>query len=297
MGIVVIRAPSNLGLRAAGVEKAPQYLSYYGLESRLKAQLGSIVQPPCHSLTPDPETGVLNAPAIAQYARQLADEVGAEIDRGSFPLVVGGDCSILLGPALALRRRGRYGLCFLDGHADFYSPESSPLGEVADMDLAIVTGRGPDILTNIENQRSYFRDEDVAVFGPRDLVEASKDGSPDIRATGITVYDNAFLERKTERGLEVLVRRMLHQWQESVEKIWLHFDVDVADTIFAVDYHQEGGMAPSRLVAIMQQLLQSTAVVGMDITIFNPRLDPFQSCARQLLAILERSFSVTALSN
>jgi arginase len=32
---------------------------------------------------------------------------------------IGGDYSILPGSMLALRRRGRYGLLFIDGHADF----------------------------------------------------------------------------------------------------------------------------------------------------------------------------------
>lgn len=64
--------------------------------------------------------------------------------------MLGGDCSILLGNLLALRHRGRYGLFFIDGHADFYQPEASLTGEVADMDLAIASGRGPDVLTNID---------------------------------------------------------------------------------------------------------------------------------------------------
>jgi CRP/FNR family transcriptional regulator, cyclic AMP receptor protein len=45
----------------------------------------------------------------------------------------------LLGNLLALRRRGRYGLLFLDGHADFYQPEAEPNSEAASMDLALAT--------------------------------------------------------------------------------------------------------------------------------------------------------------
>ena len=63
------------------------------------------------------------------------------------------DCSIVLGPLLALRRRGRYGLAFLDGHADFQHPSDEPNGEVASLDLAVATGRGPDLLTNLEGLR------------------------------------------------------------------------------------------------------------------------------------------------
>jgi arginase len=41
-----------------------------------------------------------------------------------------------------LKRRGRYGLLFIDGHADFYQPEVNPNGEAASMDLAFATGHG-----------------------------------------------------------------------------------------------------------------------------------------------------------
>ena len=99
------------------------------------------------------------------------------MDRGEFPVVLGGDCSILLGGLLALKRRGRYGLLFMDGHADFYNPEANPNGEAASMDLAFATGRGPDVLTNIEGRRPLVNDEDVVAFGYRDAEEQAAYGS------------------------------------------------------------------------------------------------------------------------
>ena len=109
--------------------------------------------------------------------RQLADAVADVIGRGEFPILLGGDCSILLGSTLALRRRGRYGLLFIDGHADFYQPEANPNGEAASMDLAFATGHGPELLTNLEGLRPLVRDEDVVAFGFRDAQEQREYGS------------------------------------------------------------------------------------------------------------------------
>ena len=73
------------------------------------------------------------------------------IDRGRMPIVLGGDCSILIGCALSLRRRGRYGLALLDGHGDFRHPgNSDAVDAAAGEDLAIVSGRGEDRLVNLE---------------------------------------------------------------------------------------------------------------------------------------------------
>ena len=88
--------------------------------------------------------------------------------QGKFPLVLGGDCSNIIGIMLALRRAGRFGLVFIDGHADFYQPEAEPSGEVASMDLAIVSGRGPTVLTDIEGLKPLVRDADIVAFGFRD---------------------------------------------------------------------------------------------------------------------------------
>ena len=63
-------------------------------------------------------------------------------ENGEFPVVLGGDCSLLLGTMLALRRRGRYGVLYIDGNADFYQPEASPLrGAASASDLAFDRAR------------------------------------------------------------------------------------------------------------------------------------------------------------
>jgi arginase len=81
--------------------------------------------------------------------------VGRVLDAGQFPIVLGGDCSILLGNVLALRRRSRFGLLFVDGHNDCYEPGAYPAGEAAGMDLAQSVGIGPELLTNIDELRLY----------------------------------------------------------------------------------------------------------------------------------------------
>ena len=138
--VEIVEAPSTLGLSSRGVELLPDALIDAGLASRLGARRAGLVEPPARDARRDPDMLLLNPHGIAYYAKALADAIGAVLDRDGFPLVLGGDCSILLGSLLALRRRGRYGLLFLDGHADFYQPEAEPKGEAASMELALATG-------------------------------------------------------------------------------------------------------------------------------------------------------------
>src|SRR4029453_4318926 len=134
-----------------------------------------------------PEATLRNPRGSAAYSVALGDVVERVIDMGEFPVVLGGDCSILLGCLLALRRRGRFGLLFLDGHGDFYQPEAEPDGEAASMELALVTGRGPVFVTDLEGRCPLVRDEDLAVLGRRDAEIAEAHGCQRIEDTAITV--------------------------------------------------------------------------------------------------------------
>jgi arginase len=266
----VIDAPSNLGLQSLGVEQLPAALKAAGLVEGLNAHFAGTIEIPAHDLIRDPETTVLHQDSAAIVAQRLADRVGAVLDDGFFPLVLGGDCSIELGNMLALRRHGRYGLFFLDGHADFYSPESEQTGEVASMDLAIVTGRGPDALTNIDGLKPYLRDEDVALFGFRDIEIYLKDGSPDVRDTAIHCY-----EMKSIRKLGVT--QAVSDALSHLDQFWIHLDADVLDDgdMPAVDYRlPDPGLRLAELNNVLRLLLASGRAVGMSITILNPFLDP-----------------------
>ena len=230
----------------------------------------------------DPETWILNPQGITAVARDVARAVDATLDAGRFPVLLGGDCSIVLGPLLALRRRGRYGLAFLDGHADFQHPSDEPNGEVASPDLAVATGRGPDLLTNLDGLQPLVRDEDVALVGYRVLDDNDHFLGEHIRSTAITVVDlTEVRETGTGRALEKALATLT---KPDLEGFWVHLDVDVLDDALmpAVDYRHPGGLAWQEAAEILGGLLASDRARGLEVTIFNPRLDPDGSIAQCL---------------
>jgi arginase len=281
----IIEAPSPLGLWPSGVERTPEVLLQMGLALALDARHEGRIEPPEYNPVRDPATHLLNPHGLAEYSPRLADAVGAVIDKGEFPVVLGGDCSILLGCMLALKRRGRYGLLFLDGHADFYQPEASPTGEGADMDLGLVSGRGPDVVVNLEGRKPYVRDEDIVVFAQRDAAMAHKHGSRDVRATSMTVMD---LSDVRKAGVKVAAAEAMRLAAGEREGFWIHLDVDVLDDAImpAVDYRMTDGLDFEELIAVLHEAIGSRLAVGLDITIFNPNLDPNRILARNLVAAL-----------
>jgi arginase len=270
----IIDAPSILGLRPTGVEGLPEALKKAGLMDKLNAIYAGCVQPLLpYNPKRDPSTHIMNAEAIKVFSIQLAQVANTEITKKSFPIILGGDCSILIGALLGLRRIGRHGLFFIDGHSDFYQPQASITGEVADMDLAIVSGRGPEILTNIDDLKPLVRDEDIVVFGYRDAEQSSSYGSQDVKDTNMHVFD---LLRVRELNIEIAASMAVTKlMKDELSGFWIHLDADVLDdTIMpAVDYRLGGGLCFSELSKLLGILISSKQAVGMSITIFNPSLD------------------------
>jgi arginase len=269
----VVEAPSNLGLMPTGVERAPDALLRLGLGERLGAERFARVEAPAYDPTRDAATGMLNPGKIAAYTPRLADAVGEAIGRGHVPVVLGGDCSILLGCLLALNRRGRYGLLFLDGHTDFYDPVTSVSGQGADMDLSLVTGRGPALVTDLEGRGPYMRDEDAVVLGYRDTAAARGYGAKDVRETAIAAFDLAAVRRAGAAAIaETATRRLA---AAPTEGFWIHLDADLLDDAVmpAVDYRQPDGFSHDELVMVLRAAFATDRVAGIDVTIYNPALD------------------------
>ena len=153
--ICILEFPSNLGLKEPypghepGVKHLPDFLNDHGFHAQLNPNLTIRLDPPPYSMDLDETSGVRNADQIVDYAKIQAALLQKVISQHYFPIVIGGDCSILIGNALALKNKGVYGLFFLDGHTDFMWPSLSQTAGAAGMDLAIVTGSGHEKLTNI----------------------------------------------------------------------------------------------------------------------------------------------------
>jgi arginase len=281
----IIEAPSSLGLSTHGVERLPDRLLELGLAERLRARrAGRLVAPPKHPER-DPETKTLNATAIAQWSPKLADAVERALDQGEFPVVLGADCTIVLGSMLALKRRGRYGLLFIDGNADFFQPEAEPKGEGASMDLAFVTGYGPERLTGIEGRGPLVRPEDVVAFGYRDHEDQKEYGSqplppalktldlPAIGTLGIGVAAHAAVE---------------HLTRPELDGFFIHLDADVVDDNImpAVDFRVPGGLSWNELGVALRIAMASGKAVGLEVAIYNPGLDEDGSAGRGLTECL-----------
>ena len=275
--IVIIEFPSNLGLKEPspghepGVKQLPDWLKAHGFHEKIAPSATLRIEPPPYSMHLDTESGVRNADEIAGYARKQAVLLQQVLEANSFALVLGGDCSILIGAGVTLKKMGRYGLFFLDGHHDFMWPSLSTTGGAAGMDTAIVTGYGHDKLTNIHELKPYFREEHVWCVGNREYDDAYIDP---ILQSSIHYTD---LDRLRNEGTKCCADSFLEMVnKEKLDGFWIHLDVDVLndEVMPAVDSRTEDGLSYDELDELLRPLLQSSKAIGLEITILDPELDP-----------------------
>ena len=227
MRIEILGTPFNgLGV-FPDIENPAEGLRQLGLITRLNARghivtdLGDLSGFLCQDIR-DPVTGINDFDLWLDLSREISHFLVGIFDRQAFPLILGGDCRMLVGIYAALsQRQTEAGLIFLDGHGDFHSPETSPGGDPADMELAILTGRGPERITRIAGKYPLLKDEAVVVYGIR-----AWDG---IAASNIKVYDR---QRMLENGIKHAVKDGLKNISQNELPVWLHFDVDVLDPEF-----------------------------------------------------------------
>jgi arginase len=225
---------------------------------------------------------------VAIYARQIAARMAEARAERAFTLLLGGDCSIVLGALLGARHAGhsRLGLVYVDAHADFATPQTSRTGSAASMCLALALGHGDTPLAHLDDDGSLVRGEDVVLIGRRDDGEEFWYGEDVLRKSPVLDLTHATV-RKT--GVTEAARATIERLAPNVDGFWIHVDADVLDpsVVPAVDSPEPGGFSLKELGDLLTPLATHPAALGLELTIYDPALDPDRSSAARLTALLQ----------
>lgn len=292
--VVIVEFPSNLGLKELipgkepGVKYLPAWLRQHQFHEKLNPEQVFHLPAPKYCPLPDLETGVLNIDALVKYAREQANLLLPILEQNNLPVVIGGDCSILLGSALALKQKGNYALFYLDGHTDFMEPALSSTGGVGGMAAAMVAGYGPEKLTQINQQGPYFPEKFVWCVGNREYDEEYEGA---IQSSGATYINLGYLR---EMGIVNCVKSFLEVVEPAeLDGFWLHLDVDVLDDVAmpAVDSRTPDGITYKEFTNLLFPLLMSSKLAGLEITILDPDLDPSGQYTQEFVSNFVSTFT------
>ena len=229
----------------------------------------------------DPSTKILNLNAWKEISRYTAKKLLSIQEDADFVIILGGDCSILLGIFGAFRLADkRVGLVILDGHTDYRDPSSSSSGEPADLELAILTGKGPSELTGLFGLPPLLQPADLVVYGYRE---------PDLIAeSNIHHYNHQVFRETGADNLAIQALSLLDQ----VDRLWFHLDVDVLDpTLMPVCFPEPDGLSIDETLAFLSTSIRSKRFIGMSVSCYHPNLDTNLEAASKVVGMLGSALS------
>lgn len=251
--------------------RAAAALREAGLVERLGARdLGDLDLPPG-----SPERGptsLVNDAALVVQTEQLAERLRAVLDGGGFPVVVGGDCTTLLGTARVVPA-----VLFVDGHEDTMPLDVSEDGEAANTELGLLLGlTGRTLIGPLAGSVGLLDPTSLAIAGPRDAAWRRPFNVGSLRDLGHWFRDADEAAADPEgcgRGAAEHLRAAADRW-------WLHVDLDAMDPQhFAAqgvpgDAGTPGGLTPDQLGRLLRAAYDVGGCVGMSAAIYDPEQDP-----------------------
>jgi arginase len=290
--VALIGVPTNSSGTRDGVARAPDVLRQSVLADIVLADQTRVQDEGNLQLAhPRPErgpSGLLAEDALIDMIGQVRAAVRAARSARRFPLLLGGDCPVILGALAALQdEHSEPGLLFVDGHEDAWPPALSPTGEAADCELGLALRLFDDDLDpGLRDALPRIRPDHVVALGPRDGAELEAAGVPTLAGRLRALIGPA----------HVSVRHAVEAAVALPAPWWLHTDLDVLATaeLAAVDYQQPGGLTWQQLGKITDAALAAPGCAGWSVCIYNPDLDPDRHGARAVAGYLSRAISAAS---
>ena len=295
MRVALIGAPIEAGAGRLGAAMGPAALRIAGLAAGLRRldveveDRGALASPPPADVPRHPRAREF--PLVTAWARLLSEHTLAALRDGALPIVMGGDHSLSMGTVNGAARRARelgrpLAVLWLDAHADFNTPHTSPSGNMHGMPMAVIAGEpgleavfGPEPHVPVPPGNLHL-------FGIRSIDRGERDL---LRARGVDVVD---MRQIDESGVSVPIRRILDAVAAQGALLHVSLDVDFLDPSLApgVGTTVPGGATYREAHLVMELLHDSGLLASLDVVELNPFLDVRGQSAFLLVELLQSLF-------
>jgi arginase len=271
--VQIIGVPMDLGQQRRGVDMGASAVRYAGLTSAIRnldyqvLDSGNLAVPIAEQLDENDADGrVHNLISVSQACRDLYGSMCAALAHNDIAITLGGDHSLALGSiAGALEQPAPLGVLWVDAHADFNTPITTPSGNIHGMVVAALMGHCPPPLT-VGNTR--LRPEQIVMVATRDLDPGERDR---LREHNVCVYTMSEIDKK---GMAYIVAAAFERLADA-QVLHVSFDMDSLDPAVAsgVGTPVPGGLSYREAHLLMEMLADDGRVRSLDVVEVNPILD------------------------
>lgn len=274
----LIGMPTDLGASRRGCSMGPEALRVAGIHKVLERLCGKIE-----------DTGDIKGPRTTQgvisngyrhfdaavaWFQKLSVSVYETLADGQCPIVLGGDHSIAIGSIAGVSRYCRerqipLTVLWLDAHADFNTPATSPSGNLHGMPVALLTDPDSDMLRRMGQDKMFVAVNDFQLIGVRSIDHVEKQA---VLAAGLEVYD---MRQIDELGMRAVMETVLEKAIVKGGHLHVSFDIDFLDPLIAPGTGTPVKGGPDyREAQLCMEMIYDTGLFGsLDIVEINPALD------------------------
>lgn len=213
---------------------------------------------------------------IKDVITQVQTHVKQSIDNDRFPLVIGGDHSIVMG---SLPYKEDTLVVWIDAHPDLNTFETSLTNHIHGMPLAHLLGHGDSRLLDVI-AKPVLSDDQVVLLGIRDIDKKEQE----------------FIDQHKLRVIDVkqsndsIIKELL-DYAKNYKNIHISFDIDSIDPEYApgVSTPVADGISVSLALDLLHGLFSTDKVISMDIVEFNPLVETRSTVnvLKQLVSVVE----------
>jgi arginase len=295
--ITVIGVPLDLGAGRRGVDMGPSAIRYANLHEKL-TKMGFDVEDIGNLSVPTLETYKVIDPSlkyldeIVAVNEKLAETVSATVEKGRFPLVLGGDHSIAIGTLAGVAKHYRkLGVIWFDAHGDLNTHETTPSGNIHGMSLAASLGYGHEKLVNCGGYAPKVSPENVVIIGARELDPGERKL---IKELGIRVFTMHDIDRI---GMARVMEEALKVVTDGTDGVHLSLDLDGLDPkdCPGVGTPVVGGLTYRESHLAMEMLAEAKVLTSAEFVEVNPILDNGNKTAKVAVALVGSAFGEIVL--
>jgi arginase len=297
--VALIGAPTDIGAGHRGASMGPEALRVAGIAEALRERGLEVldkgnISGPVNPWQP-PVDGYRHLDEVAYWNREVMKAIGASLDAGELPILLGGDHCLGVGSITAVarwceRNNKTLRILWLDAHADFNTHEVTPSGNVHGMPVACLCGVGPEVLTKLGGSMPAIRADSIRQIGIRSVDAGEKKLVHD---HGLDIYDMRYID-------EIGIKRAMEEALEGVDAnthVHVSFDVDFLDPSIApgVGTTVPGGPNYREAQLVMEMIADTGRVGSIDIVELNPAYDDHNRTGKLAVDLIESLFGKSTL--
>lgn len=292
--IKIIGAPFDMGASLFGARLGPEAIRIEGLTEKL-ADLGFTVEDSGNLDIKNDyknimENNLKNLDLTKEATEKLSSKVYETLEEDKFPLVIGGDHTLVLGSVKGLLKKyDNPGVIYFDAHADINTEKTSLSGNIHGMPMAFLIGEGSEKMRSVGNINKNLKPENIVYIGLRDVDPGERDY---IKNLGIKAYA---MEDIDKLGIQKVMEESIDYITKKADQIHISFDVDSLDPKIApgTGVKVPGGLTFREAKTALRMVSQIEKIVSVELVEVNPLLDNQNDTAKVAVNLLETIFGKT----